>query len=149
MNKPLIILIFLAIACGHTYPPDPNAVVVVTVKEPGSSEERLVLPHDSSCSPQFKCGKNKGADCAAALYRDALKYISEGKSFETKKLYLTARVSYLQAMCRLVEAEIRINDAKTTNYKDWKMAVVMGLEKKIKEKIKLCRRKNFLLEWRR
>jgi len=136
-------------ACGHTYPHDPNSVVVVTVKEPGAAEERIVLPPESSCKPQFNCGKNKGAACAAALYNDALKYISEGRTFEEKKFHLSAKVSYLQAMCRLVEAEIRLNNAKTTNYEDWKIAVVAGLEKKIKEKIKLCRKRNFLLEWNR
>ena len=136
-------------ACGHTYPHDPNSVVVVTVKEPGDTQERIVYPAGSSCKPQFDCGSNKGAACATALYKDALKYIAKGESFEKKNFNLTAKVNYLQAMCRLIEAKTILNNAKTTSYKDWKIAVVAGLEKKIKEKIKLCRKRNFLLEWNR
>ena len=142
----LILIIFSLAACGPQYVQDPNASVVVTYQIDGGPPQ-LVLRNDSKS--QSQCADKTGADCAASLYHDALKFIQEGEMLEDKKMLLSARVEYLQALGRLIEAEIRLKEAKVTNYKDWKVAVVLGLEKKIQKKIKYCKRKNFLLEWQR
>ena len=122
----LILIIFFLAACGPQYVQDPNASVAVTYQIDGGPPQ-LVLRDD--CKSQSQCEGKTGAECAASLYHDALKFIKEAEMLEDKKMFLSARVEYLQALGRLFEAEIRLKEAKVTNYKDWKVAVVMALEK--------------------
>ena len=136
----------LLISCAPHYPHDPNSQVAVVVQYENEAP-RLVIRDD--CPPNPLCKNKVGAECASALYNQALKLIAEGRELEDKKLYLTARVNYLQALGELYQAEIWLKEAKTTNYEDWKVAVLMGLESKIQERIKFCKRKSFLLEWSR
>tara|TARA_R110000824_G_scaffold3750_2_gene17844 strand:- start:1174 stop:1617 length:444 start_codon:yes stop_codon:yes gene_type:complete len=142
----LSLIIFFLAACGPQWVQDPNASVVVTCQVDGG-DEQIVL--QKNCKSQAACEGKTGAECAIALYRDALSLIKEAETLEDKKMFLSARVEYMLALSRLIEAEIRLKEAKVTNYKDWKVAVIFGLEKKVQKKIKLCRRKNFLLEWKR
>jgi len=140
------ILLFFCTSCAPYYPPDPNASTIVTVQYE-NEPPRVIL--NSECRSQYDCGKKTGANCAAALYNESLKFLNEADGLADKKLYLSATLSTMQAMTRLSEAEITLKKAKTDNFEDWKVAVVMGLEKKIEEKLKLCQRKIDLYNWKR
>ena len=143
-----VMLSFLLIACGPYWAdPDPNANVLVTSQYENEPVMIILLPSEKH-KPQFDCKEKRGAECAAALYNNAQLFIAEGERLTKKKLFLSAQVEYMQALTRLSEAEIILNKAKTENYEDWSVAVTMGLEKKIKEKIKICQRSIFLLKWK-
>lgn len=141
----LLISMFL-VSCGHQYPYNPNANVAATVQYENGPPKLILSPN---YRPQHNCGTKKGADCAAALYNESLRFIKEADALAKKELYLSATLSTMQAMTRLSEADIRLKKAKTENYSDWKVAVILGLEKKIKEKIKLCEKKINLYKWKR
>ena len=145
-----LLLILNAAACGPYYPPDPNSNTIVT-SQYEDQPVRIILPSDAGdkCKPQFDCKGKVGAECSAALYNNSQLFIDEGEELAAKKLYLSASVEYMQALCRLTEAEIRLKRSKTENFDDWHIAVVLGLEKKIKERIKVCERKIYLYQWKR
>lgn len=146
----MVIVFGMLFGCSSnsSYLDDPNALVIVTSQYEGSAE-KLILPSTKKCSPPFNCAENKGANCAAALYNDALDHISEGRDLELKGMYMAARVEYLMAECRLIEAQSVLKKAKLTNYIDFKIATSMGLESKIKRKIQYCQRQSMSLQWRR
>jgi hypothetical protein len=150
MTKYIAIAVLTLGACGPQYIDDPNARVLVT-SQYEDEPPRIIYPdlNSNDCKPQLDCTGKSGADCAAALYNASEVFMKEGEKLELKKLYLSATVEYMQALTRLTEAEIRLDKAKTDNYEDWKVAVVLGLEKKIKERIKICQQKMRLLKWRR
>ena len=75
-------------------------------------------------------------------------FIEEGKNLIDKKLYVSAKIEFMQAMTRLAEAEIRLNRAKTTNYQDYQIVTQFNLDKKIKGKIQLCERLIRSTTWR-
>jgi hypothetical protein len=145
-----LILFFIYAGCSSnsSYLNDPNASVVVTSQYEGSAE-KIILPSTQNCSPPFNCADKKGANCAVALYHNALTYIEKANKLEKQEMYLSARVEYLMATCRLMRAQTMLNDAKLTNYTDWKIATVMGFEQKIQNKIKFCRRRGLYLDWSR
>lgn len=146
----ILVLFFACAGCSSnsSYLNDPNVSVVVTSQYEGSAE-KIILPSTQNCSPPFSCADRKGANCAAALYNDALKYIESGIKLQRKEMYLAARVEFLMATCRLLRAQSVLNAAKLTNYKDWKIAVVLGLDDKIQNKIKFCQHRSLYLDWSR
>jgi hypothetical protein len=122
-------------ACGPKLIDDPNAYVYV-VSQYENEAPRVVYPDDpSKCKPQVDCTGKSDAECAVALYYDAERCAEEGERLAEKKLYRSARLEFMQALTRLIEAEIRLGRAKLESYDDWKLAVTLGFEKKIKEKI--------------
>jgi len=149
--KGVILLIFLSIPFGcssnSSYLDDPNAMVVVTSRYESDAEE--TLPSTSRCSPPFNCADLKGASCAAALYHNGLKHTKKGLEYEKKEMYLSARVEILMASCRLKRAKKVLNVAKVTNYNDWKVATILGLEQRIQDLINFCEMKSASLEWKR
>jgi|18_taG_2_1085343.scaffolds.fasta_scaffold03027_4 hypothetical protein len=146
--KIYILVLFFMYACApHCAPLDPNARTVVTSQYDGGPEY-LVRP-EPGCKPQLDCSGKTEGQCAVALYEDSKKYIDEGQRMMDKKFYLSASAEYMQAMSRLVEAEIRIRNAKTDNYEDWKLAMVGGLEKNIKKRINFCRIQIKRVQWLR
>ena len=147
-TKILISLTLFFCSCAPQYAQDPNANILVTSQYENEPPKIVFLPN-SSCKSKIHCNNKKGADCAAALYNKSEPFIKEGKKLANKTLYLSAQLEYLQAMCRLSIAEITLQRSKTENYEDWQVAIILGLEKKIKERIKLCERQIFLLKWKR
>ena len=146
----IMVIMIMLVSCGPQYVEDPNAHVLVT-SQYEDEPPKIIYPdfNNKNCKPQLDCVGKSGANCAAALYNASEAFMKEGAKLELKKLYLSATVVYMQALTRLTEAEIRLSRAKTDNYEDWKVAVVLGLEKKIKERIKICQQKMRLLKWRR
>jgi hypothetical protein len=142
----VILLFFFLGSCSHSLPSNSNGHTLVTPQYDGGAQEIMLA---RNCKPQFNCGDKTGGECAAALYSDGQKQLTEATELEDKKLYVSARLQYIIAMCRYIEAEIRLKHAKTTNYEDWKVAVILGLEKKVKEAIEYCQRKVYILQWRR
>ena len=132
-----IISILLIVSCGAQYVQDPNATVLVT-SQYEDGPERVVSK--SECKSQLDCTGKTEAECAIALYYDSEKFIKEGEVLISKELYASARIELMIALCRLVESEIRLNRAKTSNYQDYKIVMHFKLDKKVKEKIKFCER---------
>jgi len=141
------ILIFFLLSCGPQCIPDPNSSVLVTSQY--EDEPPRIIFVDGDCNQKIHCNGKKGAECATVIYQKSQKFIKEAKELEEKKLYLSAQLEYMQAMCWLSVAQITLSKAKTENYQDWQVAVTFGLEEKIKNTIKTCERKIFLLKWKR
>ena len=129
--------------CAHQPTLDPNAVVCV------SSQYENEPENFHGCGVNFHkiCKNKRGAECSAALYNNAQENISEAVILAKRKLYLSASLEYMQALSKLTEAEIRLNNAKLSNFADWQIAVMMGLETKIKKGISVCERRINRLKW--
>ena len=140
-----IIILFFA-ACGPQYVRDPNAFVLVTSKYE-NEPERVILDR-GNCKPQIDCSKKSEAECAAALYNSSKEMISEAAKLTEKRLYLSARLEYMHALCRLFEAEIRIKRAKTTNYNDFKVISALKLEELVAKNITHCEKMQLRLQWK-
>ena len=82
------------------------------------------------------------AQCAEVLYNDSLRYIEQGDEFIYRQLYVSAKVEFMQALCRLEAAKIKLSQDDSGNY--------LELEEKIEEKIKLCDRRMLVrpINWR-
>lgn len=143
--KKLFILLVLC-GCGPQFVQDPNAYTVVT-SQYESGPERIISPKGEECRPQLDCSNKTEAECAIALYIASESFIREGEKLANKKLYLSASLEYMQAMTRLSEAEIRIK--RIDKFEQWKMVKDFELEKKLKERIILCKKQIFLLRWQR
>jgi len=141
----LISLTLFLYSCGPQYVQGPNAHVLVASKYE-NKPEKIIIPNNSK--PQYNYEEKKGAKYALILYNNALTLIEEAKGLAAKKMYLSAVLSYTQALTHLIEAEIRLKKSKTINYEDYRIAVTDGLEKKIEEKIKFCKKQIFLLQWK-
>ena len=122
-----MVLWFTVVACATHYAVDPNANTVVTVQY-DDEPERIVLP-EQGCKPQLDCTDKTEEQCAVALVKDSQKYITEGNKMAQKKHYLSASVEYMQAMSRLVEAEIRLK----------RVAPQHPLHNEIRKQINYCR----------
>jgi hypothetical protein len=140
------LLMFLCVSCGPKYVQDPNAYVLVT-SQYENERERIV---SSECKPKFDCcEKEKGANCAALLYNRSGSYIIQGTNLAGKNLFTAAVIEYMKASALLKKARIILIASKTENFEDWKIAVMLGLENKIEERIKLCDQKISSYKWRR
>lgn len=139
-------LLFMCFSCGPQHVHDPNANVLVTWQYEDGPETIVLQDNYKS---QLDCTGKSEADCAAGLYNASETFIKEGQRLEEKEFYISATVEYLQAMTRLSEAEIRLNKAKTDSYEDWRIAVIFGLEEKIKKRIKYCQSRINSIKWRR
>ena len=150
--KSALIMIGFAILFGcssnSSHLDDPNALVIVTSQYEGSAE-KLILPPTKKCSPPFDCADQHGANCAAALFENALEHIAKADEMQINDMPMAARVEYLMAECRLTEAQSVLKESKLTNYIDFKIATSLGLEAKIKRKIQYCQRQGMSLQWRR
>ena len=146
-----IILFYLTLlfvsACGPQYVQNPNANVIV-ISQYEDESPKIVLSPNSDCNLKTICDTKTGANCAAFLYRQSESFIQEGKKLITKKLYLSAQLEYMQALSHLSIGEIVLKKSKTESYEDWEIAVTLGLEKKIKERIELCEKQIRLLRWK-
>jgi len=105
-----IILILTIVSCGSQYVQDPNANVLVTYQYENEPPKIVFLPN-SDCKPKINCNNKQGSECAVILYKKSESFIEEGSALKNKKLYLSAQLSYMQAMCRLAIAKI-INKRK-------------------------------------
>jgi len=139
--------LFFVSACGSRFAQNPNANVIV-VSQYEDESPKIVLSPNSDCNRKTICDTKKGANCAAFLYLQSESFIQEGKKLITKKLYLSAQLEYMQALCYLFIGEIVLKKSKTESYEDWEIAVTLGLEKKIKERIELCEKQIRLLRWK-
>jgi len=140
----IVMLSVFFIGCGPQYAKDPNANVLVTIQyEDGPERIRL----DDDCKPQLDCTGKSEAECAVALYQDSERFVKEGEKLIAKKLYLSARVEFMQALTRLSEAEIRIERAKLNNYEDYKIVMQFKLDHKVKQRIMFCERLIRFTQW--
>ena len=145
MKNILLPIMAVFLGCGPQYARDPNASVLVT-SQYEDEPVRIIL--SDNCNPQLDCSKKSEAECAVALYYDSDKFIKEGKKLLDKKLYISAKVEFMQAMTRLAEAEIRLKRAKTANYQDYQIVTQLNLDKKIKGKIQMCEQLMRAADWR-
>ena len=144
MKKILILL--LLIGCGPQWAKDPNAHVLVT-SQYEDGPERIISNPD--CNPQIDCTGKSDAQCAIALYEESGEFMEKGKAHASRELYLSASSEYMHAMCRLVEAEIRLRRAKLDNFEDYKTVMDFNLEEKVKARIKLCESNIRHYQWKR
>ena len=132
------------VSCGPQYVQDPNASVLVTVQYDDGLVK--IVPNDD-CKPQLDCKGMSEVECAVALYHDSERFVKEGEKLIAKKLYLSARVEFMQALTRLSESGIRIERAKLNNYEDYKVVVQFKLDYKVKQRIMLCERLIRFTQW--
>lgn len=132
-----VFLWLTVMACATQFIPDPNANTVVTVQY-DDEPERIVVPEEG-CKPQLDCTGKTEEQCAIALFEDSQKYIDEGEKMVQKKFYLTASVEYMQAMSRLIEAEIRLKRVNPRH----------PLQDDIRKRINHCRVKVKKIQWMR
>ena len=144
----ILILTCIFLSCGPQYVKDPNANVLVT-SQYEDEPVKIIFLNSDSCKRQIDCTNKSKSGCAVALYNDSKRIIKEAEKLENKELYLSAKIEYMIAMCRLIEAEILISQAKTDNYDDWVIVTTIGLEKIVKSKIKLCEKKLLVLDFKR
>jgi len=123
-----VVLWMTVVACASQYAHDPNANTVVTVQYE-NEPERIIL-FELGKKTQVECAGKTEKQCAIFLYNSSYQYITEAEEMYQKKYYLSASVSYMQAMTRLVEAEIRLKGSGEET-----------LQKTIKKKINFCRMK--------
>ena len=135
----LIVLGILAISCGVHYSEDLNSYVAVTSKYDDGPE---ILVTTSIPKPLADCLNLSEVQCAEVLYNDSLRYIEQGDEFIYRQLYVSAKVEFMQALCRLEAAKIKLSQDDSGNY--------LELEEKIEEKIKLCDRRMLVrpINWR-
>tara|TARA_R110000824_G_scaffold41357_7_gene123106 strand:+ start:162 stop:599 length:438 start_codon:yes stop_codon:yes gene_type:complete len=145
MRKIIPILLLFVLSCGAQYVQDPNAFVLVTSKYE-NEKERIIIPNENDCRPQLDCNNKTEAECIISLYGASGKCIEEGEILANKELYLSASLEYGLALTRLSEAEIRLK--RIEDFDQWKVVTDLGLEQKIKERVKLCERKIFLFRWK-
>jgi len=148
--KLLSILLGIAffVSCGPQWIQDPNASVLVT-SQYEDGPEKIITINNGECRPQIDCSKLSESQCAIALYHDADKFIKEGRQLLEKKLFLAANLEFMQAMCRLIESEIRTGRSKVKSFKDYKAVTEFSLDKKVKQKIKYCKRMMRFSKWER
>jgi len=127
------------ISCGIHYAEDINSYIVVTSKYDDGPE---ILVTTSIPKPLTDCLNLSEAQCAEALYNDAERYIAQGEEFIHRQLYVSAKVEFMQALCRLEAAKIRLRQAGVDGY--------LELEEKIEERINLCDRRMLVrpINWR-
>ena len=143
MKKLFIVL--LLFGCGPQYVDDPNAYVLVTSKyEDGPVE----IVGTSKCKPMVDCTTKTHAECAVAHYHASFQFIRDGEEFIEKELYVSARIEFMQAICRLEAAKILLEEAKLNNFQEYRVVTQFGLQQKINEKITLCDRKLNFLRWK-
>ena len=148
MMRWITLSIFFLMCCGPQYLPDPNASVMVT-SQYEDEPPKIILIDGQECNQKIHCDGKEGAECAVIIYNKSKTFTEEAKKLEKKELYLSAQLEYMQAMCWLSVAKIILAKSKLENFDDWQVAVTLGLEKKIENKIKACQRKIFLLKWKR
>ena len=144
MKIHIVVLIFFFLGCGPQYLDDPNSYVLVTSQY---EDEPVEIVRTSKCKPMVDCTNKTKAECAIAHYHDAQQYIYKGEEMASKRLYMSASLEYILALCRLEAAKILSNEAKLSNFKEYKRVISANLEEKIKEKIALCDRKISSLRW--
>ena len=117
----------------------------------GCNSKYVVPSYESKIctSTHDKKQNTTGANCAAALYNNALTLMKTGSHHASRELYVAAIGEYLKARTNLKKARIILAEAKLTNFQDWKIAVVLGLEKNIREKIKQCDQRISNYQWER
>ena len=146
--KYIIILSLLFFGCGPQYAQDPNAYVLVT-SQYEDGPPKIVYPNpNEECKPQLDCSSKTNVECAIALFEASKVCIKEGQELAEKEMYLSARLEFMLALTRLSEAEIRLENAKTETFDDWKVVTTLGLEEKIKNTIDYCQQKIRSYNWR-
>jgi hypothetical protein len=140
-----IAMSLLILSCGPQYVEDPNARVVVTSQyENGPTD----IISTSKCRPMVDCTGKTIGQCAIALYEASSSYIREGEELIPKQLYMSAKIEFMQALCRLEEAKIRLQEARLKDYQNYRIVEDYGLENKIDEHIDFCERRIRLLRWK-
>lgn len=144
MKTCFILLVLFLSGCGPQYVDLPGAHVLVTSSYDGDPEKIVAT---SKCRPMVNCDNKSQAECAIAHYEASQQFINEGEELISKRLYTSARLVYMQAVCRLEVAKILLNEAKLANFEEYKSVIDLDLENMIKEKIELCDRKLNNLRW--
>ena len=146
--KGIFFALLLVCGCGPQYIEDPNTYVYVT-SQYENEEPKVIYPNsNSTCKPQLDCIGKTEVECAVALFHASKPFMDEGEELGKKELYASARITYMQALCRLYEAEIRLKRGKLKQYTDWKLATTLGLEEKLKIRIKYCQRRYRHYQWK-
>jgi hypothetical protein len=146
--KRIIFALLLVCGCGPQFVEDPNAYVYVTSQYENEPPKVIYPNSKSDCKPQLDCTGKTEVECAAGLYHASEAFMKEGEELGTKELYASARATHMQALCRLYEAEIKLNRGKLKQYTDWKLATTLGLEEKIQTRIKYCQRRYRHYQWK-
>ena len=143
----LFLLAFFVTSCRIWHPPDPNANTIV-VSRYLDEDPKIILPAGAPCKQQVDCtGKTKG-ECSVALYNDAVEIMDKATALEDKKLFLSAKLEYMIAVCRLSAAEILYKQALTEKFQDFQIIQTFKLKEKIKLKLKKCDSKILSLGWK-
>tara|TARA_R110000824_G_scaffold8737_4_gene39660 strand:- start:74872 stop:75315 length:444 start_codon:yes stop_codon:yes gene_type:complete len=146
--KYIIILSLLFSGCGPQYAKDPNAHVLVTSQYENEPPKIVYPSPNEECRPQLDCSKKSNVECAIALLDASKVCIKEAHELAEKKMYISAKLEFLLALTRLSEAEIRLKNAKTESFDDWKVVTTLGLEEKIKNTIDYCQKMIRVYTWR-
>ena len=143
--KVFSLICLLIVGCAPYYADDPNSHTLVTSRYENSPEE---ITSVSKCKPMVDCTSKTLAECSISHYNSSDKYVREGERLITKKLYLSAKIEFMQAICRLEVADILLEQAKLDNFQDYLIIIRLGLKQKIKDKIKLCDKRISFLRWK-
>ena len=103
----------------------------------------------NKCKPMIDCTNKSKSACAVAHYNAAVYYIQNGEKLIEKQLYLSAKIEFMQAVCRLEAAKILLKQAKLNNFQDYQIVIQFGLKERIKEKINFCDRRINFLRWKK
>tara|TARA_R110000824_G_C14942168_1_gene649964 strand:+ start:53 stop:493 length:441 start_codon:yes stop_codon:yes gene_type:complete len=141
-----IFIVLLLLGCGPQYLDDPNAHTLVTSQYEDGPVEIIAM---SRCKPMVDCTNKTKSECAIAHYSASDQFIQEGEAHITRDLYLSAKLEFMQALCRLEVAKILLEQAKLNNFQDYQVVIQFDLEEKIEEKIKLCDRRMNFLRWKK
>ena len=141
----ILIICLMLSACGPQYAEDPNARILVTSRYENGPEK---IVRTSNCKPMVDCTTKTHAECAVAHYHASFQFIRDGEEFIGKELYVSARIEFMQAICRLEAAKILLEEAKLNNFQEYRVVTQFGLQQKINEKITLCDRKLNFLRWK-
>ena len=136
---------FLLLSCGPQYIDDPNSHTLVTSQYENGPIE---IVRTSNCKPMVDCTSMSDADCAIAHYEAASQFINDAQKLISKRLYTSAQLEYMQALCRLEVAKILLNQAKLNNFEEYKRVTDSDLENRIAQRISLCDRKIDYLRWK-
>jgi hypothetical protein len=148
--KNMFFLIFVLSACGPFYSDNLNNRTEAVLKNK-NNKDRIIILSANGQNPEISCIPSDHMECSLSLYTAAGWHMANGESLVEKKLFLSAYSEYLHAMVNLSEAEIHIKKAKEKDLATFSKIKEMDLEKKIKERLAICKSKHDILKlyiWR-
>jgi len=103
----------------------------------------------NKCKPMIDCTSKSKSACAVAHYNTAVYYIQDGEKLIEKQLYLSAKIEFMQAVCRLEAAKVILEQAKLNSFQDYQIVMQFGLKQRIEEKINFCVKRINFLRWKK